>query len=117
MAGEERGAQCLDATRGRGLSLAVLKEEKRFLEYIRLLLLFFKRYLVLIAAWIRRGASFRTGSGCRMVETGPEGKSVWQSKAWLAAAIYAGEVVFESLSATTFEGLSMFVWWKKRALS
>ncbi len=94
----------LNAAAGKGLSVNTLRNEQRFLEYIRLLQLFGRRYMVMISACDTPGGTAYTKEiSAEMMKLGLKTDLHDKDRYAFAAAIDAGEVVYESLSASTFE--------------
>ncbi len=94
----------LNAAAGKGLSANALRNEQRFLEYIRLLQQFSKRYMVLISACDTPGGPVYTKAVSEEVmKLGLKTDLHDKDRYAYAAVIDAGEVVYEGISATTFE--------------
>ncbi len=94
----------LGILRGKGLSLSRLRGEQRFLEYLRQLRLFSKRYTVLMAACdTPYGPTFGMDLTAEWLSLGLKENLQGKTRHGYAAIIDAGEVAFERLSPTSFE--------------
>jgi [citrate (pro-3S)-lyase] ligase len=93
-----------NAAAGKGLKINALRNEQRFLEYIRLLHQFSKRYMVMISARDTPGGTAYTKEvSAEVMKLGLKADLNDKDRYAYAAAIDAGEVVYESLSASAFE--------------
>lgn len=94
----------LNAASGKGLQVNTLRNEQRFLEYIRLLHQFSRRYMVMISARDTPcGAAYTKEVSTEVMKLGLKKDLHEKDRYAYAAAIDAGEVVYESLSASAFE--------------
>ncbi len=93
-----------DSARGKGLSVNQLKRETNFIEYVRLLKSFSKRYTVFIAAADTVcGRSFSPAVAEELMEIGLKINLTGMFRRSYAAIIDAGELVYESIAPSVTE--------------
>lgn len=96
----------LDAARGKGLRQEMLTGESNFVEYIKKLILFSKRYLVLIVASDTPcGPAFTEEIASELLELGLKINLSGKFRHSYAAIIDSGTIMFEELSPTTSEAV------------
>lgn len=94
----------LEAAKGKGLSMDKLKNEQNFIEYIRMLGFFSKRYMVMISASDTPcGPAYSNEVSSEVMKLGLQINLCNKIRYSYAAVIDAGELKYESLSATVLE--------------
>lgn len=94
----------LEAAKGKGLSLEKLKQEQNFLEYIRMLGFFSKRYMVMISASDTPcGPEYSKAVSAEVMKLGLKINLCDKFRHGYAAVIDSGELNFESLSPTVLD--------------
>lgn len=94
----------LEAAKGKWLSIYKLKNEQNFIEYIRLLRFFSKRYMVMIAASDTPcGPAYSDEVSSEVMTLGLQINLYNKYRYGYAAVIDAGELIYESLSNTALE--------------
>ena len=89
----------LDAARGQGLAAKDLRGEKSFMEYLKILTAFSKRYAVLIAVSDTPcGPAFKSEHSSALMKLGIKTDLVGKYRLSYAAAINAGELLFEEIA-------------------
>lgn len=94
----------LEAAKGKGLSADKLKKEYNFIEYVRMLKFFSKRYILIISACDTPcGPSYTQKVSTEVMSIGLEISLCNKFRHSYVAIIDAGELVFEKLSPTVYE--------------
>ena len=94
----------LEAAKGKGLSVDKLKNEHNFIEYVRMLRFFSKRYMVMIAANDTPcGPAYTDEVSSEVMKLGLQINLCDKNRYGYAAVIDAGELIYEKLSNSILE--------------
>jgi len=94
----------LEAAKGKGLSIDKLKSEQNFIEYIKMLRFFSKRYMVMISARDTPcGPAYSNEISLEVMKLGLQIDLSNKFRYGYAAIIDAGELKYENISSTVFD--------------